>query len=89
MTLSVNLPDAVQARLDAKARAAGLDVTAYAQPVLQADAALPALDDILRPVRDAVKNSGMTEDELTQMLEKAKHDMRADRRGRQSNDTPG
>jgi hypothetical protein len=35
------------------------------------------LDQLLAPIRKAVKESGMTEDELTEMLEQAKHEMRA------------
>jgi hypothetical protein len=89
MTLTFDLPEDVKAKLDAKARSEGLDFSTYVQRLLKADAALPPLGEVLRPIRDAFKASGMTEDELTQMLEKAKHDIRADRRAREPNAKSG
>ena len=43
-------------------------------------AASTALDRTLDPIRTAFEESGMTDDELGDMLEDAKHAMRAERR---------
>ncbi len=40
----------------------------------------PSLEEILAPLRNEFDRSGMTEDELTQLLEQAKHEARAERR---------
>lgn len=52
----------------------------YVERLLEADATRPPLDQILKPVRDAFEASGMSEDELSNILVKAKKDMRAARR---------
>lgn len=79
MTLTVNLADNEAERLAEKARAAGIDVQTYAERLLRAAATSPPLDDVLRPVRDAFRASGMSEDELGELLEEAKHEMRRER----------
>jgi hypothetical protein len=82
MTLIVDLSEEIRAKLDAKARAAGLDVPTYAQRVLQAEALLPSPDETLRPVREAFKKTGMTPNQLGDQYEEEKHADRAARRGK-------
>jgi hypothetical protein len=82
MTLTLNLPDEDERRLSEKAKAAGIDLQTYVERIVRTAANRPPIDEILRPVRDAFHASGMTEDELGELLEKAKHDMRAERRSR-------
>jgi hypothetical protein len=60
-----------------KARELGTTPQSYIHSLI--DAADGALEELLAPVRQAVKESGMSEDDLTEMLERAKHEMRADR----------
>jgi hypothetical protein len=60
-----------------KARELGTTPQGYIHSLI--DAADNALQELLAPVRQAVKESGMSEDELTEMLERAKHEMRAER----------
>jgi len=81
MPLTIDIPQLIEARLTAKAKAAGVDLTAYARRVLQADALLPSLDTILAPVRDAFKQSGVSLDEAAAGYEAEKHAARAARRG--------
>jgi len=50
--------------------------------VLRAEISRPPLDEILKPAQDAFAESGMSEDELSDLLVKAKKEMRADRRSR-------
>jgi hypothetical protein len=84
MTLTLNLPDDVRSRLAEKAKTAGLDLQTYAQRILQGEAFSPPLAETLKPIRDAFKASGVTEEQLTEELERAKHEVRADRRARAS-----
>ena len=80
MTLTIQLPSDAEARIAEKARRAGVDVTTYVQRVLQVDATRPSLDELLKPVRDAFEESGMSEEQLSALLVTAKKQMRADRR---------
>ena len=82
MTMSLTLPPETEARLAEQAQAAGKDVQTYAADVLRSVAARPSLDELLAPVRKAFAESGMTEDELSDQLEREKHDARAAARGR-------
>jgi hypothetical protein len=59
-----------------KARGLGTTPQSYIHSLI--DAADSTLDQLLTPVRQAVKESGMSEDELTEMLERSKHEMRAE-----------
>jgi hypothetical protein len=83
MTLTVDLADADAQRLAEKARAAGVDVQTYVERLVRLAATSVPLDDVLRPVREAFQASGMSEDELGELLEEAKHEMRRERRARQ------
>jgi hypothetical protein len=42
----------------------------------------PTLREISGPIAEAFQNSGMTEDELGELLEEAEHDMRRAREGK-------
>ncbi|HZZ44008.1 MAG TPA: hypothetical protein VFE58_13820 [Tepidisphaeraceae bacterium] len=80
MTLTLNLPHDDEQRLAQKAHAAGVDVQTFVERIVHAAATRPLIDDILRPIRDAFHASGMTDEELGDVLENAKHQMRTDRR---------
>jgi hypothetical protein len=81
MVLTLPISSDTEAKLKAKAAAAGVDVETYALRQLERVAALPReLVEISGPVAEAFLNSGMTEDELVAFLEREKHEMRADRR---------
>jgi hypothetical protein len=68
--------------LKAKAAEAGVDVQAFVAIMLERAALRPTLDEALAPLRAEFDESGMSEDELVTLLESAKHEMRAERRGR-------
>jgi alkylhydroperoxidase family enzyme len=80
MTLILSISPAVEARLKSRAVAAGLDVETYAAQTLERLVTRPSLDEVLAPLRAEVEASGMTEEQLVQLLEAAKHEMRAERR---------
>lgn len=82
MTLRVPISPETEARLRAKAADTGLDIEAYAARALDRAVSRPSLDDILAPLRDEVACSGVSEEGLTQLLEQAKHETRAQRHAR-------
>jgi hypothetical protein len=82
MSLTIELPTEDEARLAMKARQAGVDLPTYVERLLKAEMSRPALEEILKPVQDAFAESGMSEDDLSELLVKAKKEMRADRRSR-------
>ncbi len=84
MTLRIQLPLRAENRLADKARAAGIDVAEYATQLLESEALRPTLCEISGPIHEAFEASGMTEEELGDLLEVAKHEMRAERRARKS-----
>ena len=85
MSILIVLPTEAERRLDERARAAGIDVPAYAQRLLLSVLDRPqSLVEISGPLRKQFLESGMTDDELGDVLEEAKHAMRQDRRKRQS-----
>ena len=71
---------AAPAKLRAQAEAAGQEMIAYAAALLERAAKQPPLEEILAPVRAEFAASGMTDDQLGDYLEEAKHEMRRDRR---------
>jgi hypothetical protein len=80
MPLTIQLPVEDEARLEMKAKNAGVDLPTYVERVLRAEISRPPLTEILKPVQDAFVDSGMSEDDLSELLVKAKKEMRADRR---------
>jgi len=82
MVLSIPITPETEAKLRAKAAVAGMDVQTFAARTLERIAARPPLDDLLAPLRAEVTASGMTDEQLTELLETAKHDARAQRRSR-------
>ena len=80
MSLTIQLPTEDEAELTMKAKRAGVDLPTYVQRVLKAEMSRPPLQEVLKPVQDAFAESGMSEDDLSELLVKAKKDMRAERR---------
>jgi hypothetical protein len=79
MTLTIQLPHDDEARLAMKAKEAGVDLPTYVERLLKADVSRPPIEEILQPVQDAFDQSGMSEDDLSNLLVQAKKDMREDR----------
>ena len=81
MVLSISISADAEARLKAKADLAGVDLSTYVAALVEHNARHPmSLAEISGPVADDFEKSGMTEDELGDLLEEAKHAMRAERR---------
>ena len=83
MTLSVNVPPAVEAQLAERAAAAGATVEDMAAALL-ADAVLRAprtFDEILAPFRQSVADSGMTDDELDAFFREVRQEVWDEKHG--------
>lgn len=77
MTLSVPLSPEAEARLAAKARAEGVDLGTYAARLLERDAARLTLEQISGELTANFERSGLTDEQLGELLEQEKHDARA------------
>ncbi|NOS99220.1 MAG: hypothetical protein HOP29_01170 [Phycisphaerales bacterium] len=82
MTIRVSISAEAEAKLREKAAAVGQDMADYAAGVLERLAEkADSLHEISGPLSDEFKASGMTDDQLGSLLERAKHEMRAEHRG--------
>ena len=85
MTLQVTISSDAEAALRKQADEAGLPAEAVAARLLERSLhRIPDLKEISGPIHEEFLRSGMTEDELTELLEREKHAMRAERRARKS-----
>ncbi len=82
MSLTIQLPTEDEACLALKAKHAGVDLPTFVQRVLKAEISRPSIEELLKPVHDAFADSGMSENELSELLVQAKKQMRAERRAR-------
>lgn len=83
--LTVAVSERAERCLAERAAAAGQSVPDYVSDLVERTSSLPAsLDEVLRPVRDAFNQSGMSDDDLGDFLEGEIHAARAERRRRSS-----
>jgi len=83
MSISIPLSTEAEATLRKHADEAGLPAEAIAARLLERSLSkIPDLVEISGPIYEAFKASGMTEEELTDLLEREKHVMRAERRAK-------
>lgn len=81
MTLEISISPEAEAKLREKAAMVGEAANSYAAGVPERNAKRPLLlEEISGPIAEDFRKSGMTEDELSDLLEKAKHEMRRKRR---------
>lgn len=76
MTLHISISPEAETILRQRAAAAGKAPDALAAELVEAGVKRPPLDEFLAPWRAEVEATGMTEAEIGDMLERAKHDMR-------------
>ena len=81
MTVTITIPPEIEAKITERAAAKGVSLEEYAQDVLQRDAEMPALRELFAPVRDQIKASGVTDDELAMQIEEAVAEVRTRPRG--------
>jgi hypothetical protein len=81
--LTLQLPKQAAETLRARAAASGKDLADFISLLVQQFAEPPtALEKLSGPIYERFLESGMTDEELGEELERAKHEMRAERRAR-------
>jgi hypothetical protein len=81
MSITIPLSLETETRLKQRAAAAGKEVGEFASELLQHFAGVPTpLEQLSGPIYQRFVESGMTDEELGEELERAKHEMRAERR---------
>ena len=85
MTITVNLPPATFQQLEAEAVATGKDIEKLVREAVQAKLARrkQTFAEVLKPIHDAVDESGMSEVEIQAILDKELKAVRQDRRSSQ------
>ena len=83
--LTLRVSKETQEKLLERAAASGTDLAEHISAVVEQTARAPiALDQIGGPVYQRFLASGATDEQLSDELERAKHEMRADRRSRRA-----
>jgi hypothetical protein len=76
MTVTLDLEPEVESQLEKRAKAEGCDVQDYLKKLIQKDVDRKrTFDEILAPFRQAVENSGISEDELDSLFTEARKDV--------------
>jgi predicted transcriptional regulator len=85
MTITVNLPPATIEQLEAEAAATGKDVEKLVREAVQTKLARrkQTFAEVLKPIHDAVDESGMSEEEVHALLDKELKAVRKDHRSSQ------
>lgn len=81
MTVTISIPPELEAKITERAAAKGVSLEEYAKEVLKRDVEMPALRELFAPVRDQIKASGVTDDELVMQIEEALTEVRTRSRG--------
>ena len=80
MSATITLPAELEGLLAKKAAARGVNVEEFAVDVLNRAARRPTVSEVFADVRADFVASGMTEEELGQLIEQALLEVRAERR---------
>ena len=81
MEITVNISDEAGKMIFARANNEGKEVSAFAAGVLEREARRPNLDKLLAKVRSQFAATGLTEDELTQIVKQERQAMKNERSG--------
>lgn len=84
MTLHISISPEAEAKLRVRAAAGGQPLEQMAARLLEEAVQSPRLDEVLSTVQREFDMSGMTDAELGELLENAKHDLRRMRNGRKT-----
>lgn len=83
LTLTIQVPKNIGAVLEEKAKNQGKDVAEYVGTLIEKDIdRQKTLDEILAPIRRDFAASGMTEDELDELIESERQTMWEEKYGR-------
>jgi hypothetical protein len=81
MTVTIDIPAELKAKIAERAAAKGVTIEEYAQEVLERDAEMLTLREVFAPVRDQIKAAGTTDEELATQIEEAVTEVRTQPRG--------
>lgn len=81
-TVTIRLPKDVGVVLGKRAEASGQDVETYIKNIVETQAKKMTLDETLAPIRQAVENSGLTEDVLDDIFRQARKEVSGERKER-------
>ena len=85
LPLTLRLSAEARQKLEERAAASGTDVASYVSTIVEQNTLKPlSLEDISGPIYQRFLESGMTDEELSDLLEKEKHEARAQRHARQA-----
>jgi len=83
MTLTIHVSKDTGAILEEKAKVQGKDVSEYVEDLIEKEIDKPkTLDEILAPVRESFAQSGMTEEELDDLIENERQAIWEEKHGR-------
>ena len=82
MTITIHLPPATEERLRQEAEAKGKDLSTLVVEAVEAKMALAhvSLEDVLRPINEAIAAGGMSPEEAEALFEQELSAMRAERK---------
>ena len=84
MILTIELKPETEAKLKDRAVALGFEVDDYVENLIEKDLdKSKTLDEIFAPVRQEFKKSGMTEDELDDLIYQARREVYAEKKARE------
>lgn len=84
MTITIDLPSEVETALRKKAADNGKDFQVFILDTLKTKALKPSLDEILAPIRKNFAESGMTEEELDELIENERQAMWEEKQDKRS-----
>lgn len=82
MTITIDLPSEVETALQKKATADGKDVQNFIEDSLRKLALQPSLEEILAPIRKNFEESGMSEEDLDNLIESERQAMWEEKNGK-------
>ncbi len=80
-TVTISLPKEVGNVLEKRAEDSGQDFETYIKNIVETQAKKMTLDETLAPIRQAVEESGLNEDELDNIFQQARREVSQAKRG--------
>ena len=72
MSVTITIPPELEAKIAQRAALKGMPLEEYARAVLEQDATMLTMRELFAPVRQQVAESGVSEQELDELLETAR-----------------
>ena len=82
--LQIPLPPDTEEALRQRAKANGEDVSSYAARLIQEALNTPSVEELLAPFRKQVEESGITDEELDQLGEDLRREVRQEKQARKA-----